>query len=182
MTRSAANAHRPGCSAPRRSPSKTGRMGRAKGWPFLPGSEEGPALAGVCGRPPSLRCSLHKHHCTFLPGSPEGPGGHRLPRPASGSLVSPKVARHTMDQIHDHNEKFAVRVTDIINVYAKRKPKHNNPKAWVPDAVLRVCFGRGWRPHRHRLRGKGEEKLRCRNPSASSARGLLVMFLMQVRV
>jgi tRNA A37 N6-isopentenylltransferase MiaA len=58
--------------------------------------------------------------------------------------ILPKVAPHTAAQIEHANSRHAVRITELIDVTATRKPQYKGTgchKRWVHDAMFRCCFG-----------------------------------------
>ena len=72
------------------------------------------------------------------------------------------------EKIKDHNKRFAIRVTDLIDLDQKRGSRpikgRGTYKKWVPSAVLRVTYGRG--------RVKTKRKIvKRRNVFATSLRG-----------
>ena len=93
------------------------------------------------------------------------------------------VPLHVLQQIDSHNERFVVRRADRIVV--SRAPVKVRGKGqwrkWMPRAILRVCFGRGWCRSRRRIKCKQAYKSaplrnKRRNPRASSLRAVADFF------
>jgi hypothetical protein len=59
----------------------------------------------------------------------------------------PRISEHVCGQLRDHNERFAIRVTDIIDPNARKRPKfrgRGRSRKWVGPAVLRSVYGNGY--------------------------------------
>ena len=63
----------------------------------------------------------------------------------------PKLAVHVGERIDRHNEDMAIRSHDIINPCEQKLkpiPGKGRHKVWLPQAVLRACWGHRRRPGR----------------------------------
>ena len=83
---------------------------------------------------------------------------------------------HIVGQIEEHNAQFAIRIKDFIDIRQRKPPKHspNHAKRWLPQAVARACFGRGYVAHKPRLNGRMWKHRR--NATATSTRGTADFF------
>ena len=87
--------------------------------------------------------------------------------------------RYLQPAIERSNQKFAVRMTDVIHVGAKRKKERiikgrGQYKKWTGDAVCRAAFGSGFKravAKRRRLKGKRKEQVH-RTVYAQSVRSI----------
>lgn len=104
---------------------------------------------------------------------PRGPGHADPPhpyRPAQHEQIL--TSDFVQGQITQHNSRFAVRITDLIDISVRRRPcikGRGSHKRWVPSAVQRLCFGRGWQKPKRTV--CGIKAHRVRSPFASSIRG-----------
>jgi hypothetical protein len=83
---------------------------------------------------------------------------------------------HIVGQIEEHNAQFAIRIKDFIDIRRQKPPKHapNQAKRWLPCAVARACFGRGYVPRKPRLNGRMWKQRR--NATATSTQGTADFF------
>jgi hypothetical protein len=79
-----------------------------------------------------------------------------------------KFGDFTKNKINAMNDKYAVRMTDIINLTQKPTCQRRTAiamrgqyKRWTPSAILRACFGNGW----------SQQRLSSRNVQATSLKG-----------
>ena len=61
---------------------------------------------------------------------------------------------------------------DLASLRRARLRGRGVARRWLPEAIQRVCFGRGWRQVRTWLRGKTASKTHHRSVQATSARGI----------